>query len=153
MVCDFSRSCSEEITMPKLAWIVVLAALAAAPAAAQTAIPDVLGTWKGESEAIVLGRGNEHHAGPRSTEPRLSSIPFTMVVDKQDGRRFSGTFSSAKHSEKVLAVISRTGTIYMIDDDGYTAGTMLAPNRMELCYLARSPATRIASCTELTKQP
>jgi len=33
----------------KLAWIVMLAALAAAPAAAQTAIPDVRGTWKGES--------------------------------------------------------------------------------------------------------
>jgi hypothetical protein len=36
--------------MPKLAWIVVLLALAAAPAAAQTAIPDVRGTWKGESD-------------------------------------------------------------------------------------------------------
>jgi predicted S18 family serine protease len=40
--------------MPKLAWIVMLATLAATPAAAQTAIPDVRGTWKGESESIVL---------------------------------------------------------------------------------------------------
>jgi hypothetical protein len=36
--------------MSKLAWIVVFAALSAAPAAAQTAIPDLRGTWKGESE-------------------------------------------------------------------------------------------------------
>ena len=50
-------------------------------------------------------------------------------------------------------MISRTGTIYMIDDDGYNVGTMLAPNRMELCYLRQSPKSRIASCTELTKQP
>ena len=41
----------------------------------------------------------------------------------------------------------------MIDDDGYNVGTMLAPNRMELCYLRQSPKSRIASCTELTKQP
>jgi hypothetical protein len=39
--------------MSKLAWIVVFATLAAAPAAAQQgAIPDLRGTWKGESESI-----------------------------------------------------------------------------------------------------
>jgi hypothetical protein len=139
--------------MSKLAWIVTLAALAAAPAAAQTAIPDVRGTWKGESESIVLGRGNEYHAGPRSNKPRLSMIPFTMTIDMQDGRRFSGTFSSAKHSEQVIAVISHAGTIYMVDDDGWTSGTMLAPDKMELCYMARLTADRVASCTVLTKQP
>ena len=139
--------------MSKLAWIVMLAALAAAPAAAQTAIPDVRGTWKGESESIVLGRGNEHHAGPRSNKPRLSMIQFTMTIDMQDGRRFSGTFSSAKHSEQVIAVISRAGTIYMVDDDGWTSGTMLAPDKVELCYMARIGADRVASCTVLTKQP
>jgi hypothetical protein len=41
----------------------------------------------------------------------------------------------------------------MVDDDGYNIGTMLAPDRMELCYLMQSPASRIASCTVLTKQP
>jgi hypothetical protein len=139
--------------MPKLAWIVMLVALAAAPAAAQTAVPDVRGTWKGESESIVLGRGNEHHAGPRSAQPRLSSIAFTMTIDKQDGCRFSGTFSSAKHSETVIAVISHAGTIYMVDDDGWTSGTLLAPDQMELCYMARLATGRVASCTVMTRQP
>jgi hypothetical protein len=32
-------------------------------------------------------------------------------------------------------------------------GTVLAPNRVEFCYMMLSPATRIASCTELTKEP
>jgi hypothetical protein len=138
--------------MPKLAWIVALAALAAAPAAAETAIPDLRGTWKGESETIVLGAGNPHHAVTQSAAPRLSSAAFTLTVDQQDGRRFSGTFSSARGSETVVAIVSRTGTIYMVDDDGYNVATMLAPNRMELCYLHLSSASRIASCTELTKQ-
>jgi hypothetical protein len=56
--------------MPKLAWISLLAALATVPASAETAIPDLRGTWTGESESIVLGRGNPHHAGKRSAEPR-----------------------------------------------------------------------------------
>jgi len=139
--------------MPKLAWIILLAALATVRATAETAIPDLRGTWTGESESVVLGRGNPHHAGKRSAEPRLSSVKFTMTIDKQDSRRFSGKFSSARGSETVIAVVSRSGAIYLVDDDGYSFGTMLAPDRMELCYMLQSPATRLASCTELTKQP
>jgi hypothetical protein len=120
---------------------------------ADAAIPDLRGTWKGESETIILGSGNSHHDASSPAEPRLNSVAFTMTIDKQDGRRISGTFISPRASEKVIAVISRTGAIYLIDDDGYTIGTMLAPNRMELCYMTQSPASRISSCAELTKQP
>jgi hypothetical protein len=130
----------------------VLAALPAIPAASQTAIPDVRGTWKGESESLVLGGGNPHHPAAQANEPELRSVPFTLTVDKQDGRRFSGTFSSPRSSEKVIAVISRGGTIFLADYEGYTHGTLLAPNRMELCYLHVSSAARFASCAELTKQ-
>jgi hypothetical protein len=136
----------------KLTWIVMLAALATVPATAQTAIPDLRGTWTGESESIILGGGNPHHAATPVPEPRLSSVAFTMTIDKQDGRRFSGTFTSPRSSEKIIAVLSRSGSIYMVDDDGYTVGTMLAPNRMELCYLQLSSTARIASCVELTKR-
>ena len=140
--------------MSKLAWIVTLCALTAAPAAAQTSIPDLRGTWKGQSETVIWGGGNPHHPPvTRPAEPRFTSVPFTLIIDKQDGRRFSGTFSSARSNETVVAVLSRAGTIYLVDDDGYTYGTLLAPNRMEICYLHLSPASRIASCTELTKQP
>lgn len=138
--------------LPTLCWAVMLTALVAAPAAAQTANPDLRGTWKGESQSIVMGGANPHHTASQSAEPRLSSVPFTLTIDKQDGRRFSGMFSSPRHTETVIAVMSHNGTIYMVDDDGYTVGTMLAPNRMELCYMMRSGTTRVASCAELTKQ-
>jgi hypothetical protein len=144
--------------MRNVARIVPLAAtLAAAPmalcaaVAADTQMPEMRGTWKGDSHSVVLG-GGPHHPDTKSDEPRFTSVPFTLVVDKQDGRRFFGTFSSAQHSETVVAVVSRAGSIFMADDDGYSAGTMLAPDRMEICYLHSSPATRIASCTELVRQ-
>jgi hypothetical protein len=139
--------------MSKLGCILAFAMLAAIPAAAETAIPDLRGTWKGESESLVLGGGNPHHPSTQANEPQLRSVPFTLTIDKQDGRRFSGTFSSPRSSEKVIAVISRNGTIFLADDEGYTNGTILAPNRMELCYLHVSSVSRIASCAELTKQP
>jgi hypothetical protein len=93
------------------------------------------------------------HAAPPSAEPRLNSVAFTMVIDKQDGRRFSGTFSSARGNEKFVAVISRNSTILLVDDDGYTVGSILAPNRIELCYMHLSQATRLASCAEMSKEP
>ncbi len=136
--------------MSNYAWIVVLVALAT-PAAAETAIPDLRGTWTGESQSIVLG-GTPHHPKQQTGEPRLTSVAFKLVIDKQDGRRFSGTFSSAHHSETVIAVISRSGTIFMVDDDGYDVATLLAPDRMEICYLHLSPVSRIASCTELSRK-
>lgn len=108
---------------------------------------------EGRSESIVLGGGNPHHTPTPSSEPQFRSVPFTMTIDKQEGRRFSGTFSSSRSSEKIIAVYSRNGTILLADDEGYTYGTMLAPNRLELCYLHVSPAARIASCAEMTRQP
>jgi hypothetical protein len=133
----------------------VVALAASLAAAAEVAPSDVRGTWKGDSETILLGTGNPHHGPNQEPMPQLRSVPFTLVVDQQDGRRFSGTFSSPRSSEKVVAVISRDGTIYMVDDEGYTRGTMLAPDRMELCYMyvAAGGASRIASCAEMKKQP
>ncbi|HEY6993329.1 MAG TPA: hypothetical protein VH397_06440 [Xanthobacteraceae bacterium] len=138
--------------MPKLAWIVALGLITAVPAAAETAVPDLRGTWKGNSESVVSGGANPHHA-TQSAETRFSTIAFTLTVDKQDGRRFSGTFVSARSNDQVVAVIGRNGSIYMADDDGYTVGTLLAPNRIELCYMHSSSGAKVASCTELTKQP
>jgi hypothetical protein len=140
--------------MSKPACAFALIALATvSTAAAQSAVPDLRGTWKGESRSIVLGGGNAHHAVTSASEAELRSVVFTLTIDKQDGRRFSGIFSSPRGGSKVVAVISRGGTIFLADVEGFSNGTMLAPDRMELCYLKQGPDARIASCVELTKQP
>jgi hypothetical protein len=138
----------------KLSLIVAFCVFTGAALAAEVAPPDMRGTWKGNSETIVLGGGNLHHAATATkAAPEFRSVPFTMVIDKQDGRRFSGTFASPRKSEKVLAVISRTGAIYMVTDDvGYTVGSILASDRIELCYMHVALNSHISSCTELTKQ-
>jgi hypothetical protein len=59
--------------MPKLAWIVVLGLIAAVPAAAETAVPDLRGTWKGNSESVVSGGANPHHA-TQSAETRSAPL-------------------------------------------------------------------------------
>ena len=144
--------------MLKLSWIATFASLMCTPVLAQTpaqgSIPDLRGTWKGESESVVFGAGAHPHHGSGSQEgaTRFTCKSFTMTIDKQDGRRFAGTFSSERSTETVIGVVSRSGSIFMVDDDGYDVGTLLAPNRLEMCYLHLSAASRVASCTEFTKQ-
>jgi hypothetical protein len=76
-----------------------------------------------------------------------------MKIDMQDGRRFSGTYASPRATEPIIGVISNTGAMYIVDTDGYTIATRLAPNRLELCYMQIAAYGRVASCTEFTKQP
>jgi hypothetical protein len=80
-------------------------------------------------------------------------VPFTLTIDKQDGRRFSGSFSSPRATEPIIGVITRAGTFIAVDTDGYASGTLLGPNRLEICYLQIAAHGRVASCTEMTKQP
>jgi hypothetical protein len=138
--------------MRRQGWIATFAMLAAIPAAAQTSFTDLRGTWKGESESIISDSGNPHHPGQAQSEPRLTSVPFTLTIDKQDGRRFSGNFSSPRSSEAVIGVVTRAGNLLFVDTDGYASGTLLGPDRLEACYLQIATYGRVASCTELTRQ-
>ena len=67
--------------MSKYAWIIVLLAFVA-PAAADNAVPDLRGTWKGESQSIVLG-GTPHHPEQKTDQPRLTSVAFTLVIESR----------------------------------------------------------------------
>jgi hypothetical protein len=75
-----------------------------------------------------------------------------MTVDSKTAAVSPARFRPPRQ-HKFVAVVSRNNTIFVVDDDGYTVGTVLAPNRMEWCYMHLSQATRLVSCTELTKQP
>jgi hypothetical protein len=143
----------EEIAMWKRWCLVTLAIFVAWPALAQSSFPDLRGTWKGESESIVTGAANPHHTTSPQPEPRLTSASFTLTIDKQDGRRFSGAFSSARSNESIVGVISHTGTLFFVDSDGYAYATLLGPDKLESCYLQIGANGRVASCTVLTKQP
>ena len=56
--------------MSKIASVVTLLALTTSTAVfSQDAVSNLRGTWKGESETIILGGGNAHHTAPASPTP------------------------------------------------------------------------------------
>jgi len=138
------------------AW--ALLGLSTALACAQDAIPDLKGTWSGKGKAIVFG-GNAHHPGSQAQAgpPRVREIEATHVVEGQDGRVAWGRSSSAVADTKepfAWAISSDNKSIVGADEDGYFRITLLAPDRMEKCYIhnATSPSRSIvAACYVMSR--
>jgi hypothetical protein len=111
---------------------------AAMTAQAQTATPDLRGTWKGAGKSIIFGN-NPHHPGSEtlSAPPRVQDFAFTFVIDGQDGRLVWGhSLSKAAGTNEPFAwAIAADGkTIMGADTDGYYTMSVQSPDRMEMCY-------------------
>ena len=101
---------------------------------ADSAIPNMVGTWTVKAEGGVLFRGSAsgsktHHAS------EFSTMTAEAVVTKQQGRVLHGTFKSAKASESFIAAIGLDNkSFYFADEDGIMEGKILNKNRMEVVY-------------------
>jgi hypothetical protein len=121
------------------------------PVRAQDAVPDLKGAWSGVARSVVVGSGYHHPGSETEKEPpRIREVRFTYTVRGQDDRLVWGTTSSPSYEEPFAWTISRDNrTVFGADTDGQYRLTVLAPDRMELCYThaALSPTKSIvASC-------
>ena len=112
----------------------VVAVTAQAGMAAEAGLTDLKGRWVGMSESIVTGRPLHHGVGSKD-KPLLSNVAFTLTIKGQDGRRFWGTVSSPRDTERVTGVIGFDGkTIVAQDLDGLLQGTLVDPDTIDLIY-------------------
>ena len=130
---------------------ILLAAVLVSPVRAQDAVPDLKGAWSGVARSVVAGSGYHHPGSETEKEPpRIREVRFTYTVRGQDDRLVWGTTSSPSYEEPFAWTISRDNrTVFGADTDGQYRLTVLAPDRMELCYThaALSPTKSIvASC-------
>ncbi len=121
--------------------VIALALIGVATAAqAQTAPPDLRGTWTMKGQSIVYG-ANQHHPGTAAvaSPPRVRDAEFTMVVEGQNGRLAWGyNFSKAAPGDRepfAWAITADGKTIIGADTDGYYNMTVQSADRMELCYV------------------
>ncbi len=109
-------------------------------AATAGAIPDLVGNWTGTSTGYVQGTGFTDY--PAST--------FSMKVTEQKDRIFTGEFIYADANVTVRSrfggVIDRDGTklSFAEENGGYSQGTFVAPNEIELIYVADGPSFEVA---------
>jgi hypothetical protein len=127
--------------------------LAMSPSTAQD-IPNLVGTWKGETHAVIIGP-NPYRV-PETNGPNFSDnlIEFTYVVKEQQGTRFAGE-TEGKFTETFIGMLKppdyRSGMF--IDLDGQYDFTLRDENTIDTCYWHQYPATKVVACWTLTRQP
>ena len=116
--------------------------------------PDVLGSWTGLSNSAVIGTG-QHHPEGNENEIRFRRVEFTLTIDRQEGRIFSGMLITASHKEPVVGAFAadlKSGVL--ADMDGQMSFRMVGKNRMDMCYTHTgvTNTSRVAACNELMRK-
>jgi hypothetical protein len=127
---------------------------ASSPAVAQQSYPELKGTWIGPGQSVTQGK-MDHWPNTGETGPVFREGSWTLVVDRQEGNRFTGShgLTEGTRRDPILGVIraDRT-TIHMVDDDGTFLTILTGPDTMEMCRTEVTAASRLVGCRQLTRQ-
>lgn len=101
---------------------------------AESAIPNLMGTWNVKAEGAVLVKGGAsgaktHHSGD------FSRLTAEAIVTKQQGRVLHGIFKSAKATENFVGVLGMDNkSFYFADEDGCLEGKIISKDKIEIIY-------------------
>jgi hypothetical protein len=141
-----TRICASSLVVSFLA--------ASSPAVAQQSYPDLKGTWIGPGQSVTQGK-TDHWSNTGETGPVFREGSWTLVVDRQEGNRFTGShgLTEGTRRDPILGVIrADQRTIHMVDDDGTFLTILSGPDTMEMCRTEVTAASRLVSCRQLTRQ-
>jgi len=134
----------------KLIGLIAAAFAMTATAAAQDAVPSLMGAWKGTGKILLYGT-TEHLSGSAQNAV-VRDLEVTHRVEGQDGRLLWCTTSSANNDSRetfAWALSSDNKTIVGADTDGYYRITIMSPDRIEKCYAQSAANPRgaiVATC-------
>lgn len=135
----------------KLPLLLAFAMFATTAAVAQEPF-SMLGTWKGQANAVHLGANPYRATDGAGPNMPANAIEFTFVINEQQGNRFSGTSTSGTRSETIIGAIApdNAGGV-MLDDDGQYLMTIKTSNSVDVCYNHRTEAGRVVACYPLNR--
>ena len=117
---------------------------------------DMVGTWVGVASVAVIGP-NPHHDTTEVDEVRFANTEFTFIIDKQQGRNFSGyRFSKNGFKDNFVGAFRanmKSGVI--ADSDGTRTFDMVGDDLIDSCYthtVAANGKSTVAECNELRRQ-
>jgi hypothetical protein len=83
----------------------------------------------------------------------IHDLELTLVIDNQEGARFSGYRESKRQKETISGVVGFDNkSIYIVDDDGMNIATLVAPDKMESIYLHNTQHHSIVSRAIVTRK-
>jgi hypothetical protein len=130
-------------------------ACGALQAAAESGVPNLVGTWTGTFTGGVRFGGGD--LAPTDTAPTFvhegMNRQYTLKTVEQNGRGIRGTWSSVKGSEDIQGVIRLDNqTVLFVDPDSYETARILSPGELEFCNQTTNPKDRFAFCFLLKRQ-
>lgn len=142
----------------------IITALALVPALvfAQTS-PNLVGAWKGIGNAAVAG-ADIYHPTEKSKEKsvRFTNMEFILVIDREEGRNFTGYISStsskapvnADNKKMILGSYAKDmkSGVWVNEVGGNATFKFADSNILEVCYTQVSPKPMVADCLEMVKQ-
>jgi hypothetical protein len=121
-------------------------------ASAQSAqsAPDLTGTWVGTSNAAVRGSSRHHPSDSTMSDINFNNKVITWVIDRQEGRNFSGTVSSKHNTEPLIGALSgdlKSGVI--ANTDGRIEFKLVSANKIDMCYSHNSERSIVVNCVDM----
>jgi len=108
-------------------------------------IPNLVGTWKVQTEGVTILHGENYSAKTHQTG-QFTILNAEAVIQKQEGRRVIGIFKSPRYTEKFAGIISVDGkTFAYVDEDGSLDGKIINKNLIEVVYRHTNKTESIAS--------
>ena len=107
----------------------------------------MIGTWTGTFNATVIGTAAHHSVtNKKDKEIYFNKVPFTLIIDRQDGLNFSGSIATKNYKEVILGSISPDlqGGV-MVDEDGTHSFKFTDPTTIQDCYVQISKP-KVAAC-------
>ena len=116
---------------------------------------NLIGTWKGTSNTAVIG-ADQHHNNKANNNVQFFNSDFTIVIDKVQGRNFSGYLESKNRKELVAGSIrSNMKSGVFVDSDGMATFELVGQDIIELCYTHTTSSNNkssVAACTDYKRQ-
>jgi hypothetical protein len=110
-------------------------------------LPDLKGSWVVKASGVGIEKPGD--SPPPILHPEklgFHEVEFLLVIDRQEGFRFSGYRESKRKKETLAGVIGFDHqSLYMVDDDGMIMGKLVSPDRIEAVYLHVTKQHSVAS--------
>ena len=143
---------------------IIITALALLPVLvfAQTS-PNLVGTWKGVGNAAVSGADIYHPTEEgKEKSVRFTNMEFILVVDREEGRNFTGYIKStsskapvnANNKKMILGSYAKDmkSGVWVNEVGGNATFKFEDSKLLEVCYTQVSPKPMVADCLEMVKQ-
>jgi hypothetical protein len=122
----------------------------AAGAAGADGYPDLRGTWRGDLETVLVDIKRYHTQGLDAAI--FGGFPVTLVIARQDGRRFAGRVDVDGEITPIVGVLTSQSTMQWSQDGTLVDGRLLDAETIDHCYVRPNPSAQSAACGVLKRE-